>query len=396
MKQAHFLRLSVLSLALLAAPASAREINEEFSRTFEVSPGARLRLEHGDGDVEIRPWERPQIEVHVLYRADITVLGLGRDDADFEVEFDQSGSTVTVIGRETGRSGFTIGFRSSRQYDYLYTISAPPWIDLEFTGDDGDVSVVDWAGEVDIRLDDGDVNLDGLDSPRVAIEIEDGDVSAERLTGELFVRADDGNVYLSDSDLSWGPLPAPGRRSPRRELLRGHRRSRRRRVGEDAATRGRGDRYPHPGRRYRTESRRRLRGADRCGVGRWRCRDRSSSGGGSRLRDPHREWSDRHRWTESRRCQRGAPESLGRARRRFRSAQGSHPGRQCPPPRPLDLRRSPRHRWAVAARIRPRPSRACVRGLSDRAVSRCGPRCVASPPRRRLEERFPGLRWVGG
>lgn len=204
MRHALRFKIATLILTMSVAPAMAKDIDQTFEKTFDVEKGDRLFLQHGDGDVVVNPWDRAQIEVHVRYRAEIKVLGLGRDDADFVVDFEQSGGVIRVVGRETGRSGFTIGFRSSHQFEYLYTVNAPPWIELELNGDDGDVSISDWAADIDVTLDDGDVTLKRLTSARVAIEIEDGDVHAEQLVGELFVRSDDGDVYLADSQLTWG------------------------------------------------------------------------------------------------------------------------------------------------------------------------------------------------
>ncbi|MDX1385590.1 MAG: hypothetical protein R3190_18200, partial [Thermoanaerobaculia bacterium] len=117
-------RVAVLAaLLILAAPAAfAKVVERDFHRTFEVGAGDRLHLVHGDGDVTIEPWDRPELDVVVRFRAEFTRVGIG-GETDFEVDFRQSGSTVHVVGREKGWS--TVGLFYSRDLEYVYVVRAP-------------------------------------------------------------------------------------------------------------------------------------------------------------------------------------------------------------------------------------------------------------------------------
>lgn len=197
----HASRVTALvAVLILAAPmAFAKEIERDFHRSFEVGRGDRLHLAHGDGDVVIEPWERDVLDVEVRFHAEYTRIGLG-GEVDFDVDFRQSGSTVHVVGRESGWA--SIGFFRYLEHEYCYTVRAPSYLLLDLTGDDGDVEIRDWEGDVAIHVEDGDVDLAGIRSARVELRIDDGDVMIEGLEGRLTVEGEDGELRLSDCSLT--------------------------------------------------------------------------------------------------------------------------------------------------------------------------------------------------
>jgi hypothetical protein len=58
-----------LAASWLARPLAAEDIGRNYHETFEVERGMKLALEHGDGDVEIAPWDEDTLEVDLRYRA---------------------------------------------------------------------------------------------------------------------------------------------------------------------------------------------------------------------------------------------------------------------------------------------------------------------------------------
>jgi len=186
-----FAVLAVMS----AAVAGAEEINREFHERFDVHAGMRLRLEHGDGDVNITPWIQDTLAVDVRYRAKASGIGWNKS-TDFEVEFRQDGDTIYVIGKEPKH--VTVGISAFREYEYLYSIKAPSYLELDLFGDDGDVEIEDWRGAVEMELEDGDVRLTAIEAPRTEIILEDGDLEIDGFKGELLVEAEDGDVDIFD------------------------------------------------------------------------------------------------------------------------------------------------------------------------------------------------------
>lgn len=199
-KLSSFIILSIFIFSITIGPASAKDINKDFHQSFDVKEGDSLRLRHGDGNVKLIPWDKDIIDVKVRYRADIDAVGirLGSKD-DFQVEFRQTGNTVYVTGKETSRG--TIGFYNKKQYEYVYEIHSPDYIQLDLDGDDGNVDIQDWAGEIDCLIDDGDITLQNISGEKTVIRAEDGDIEINELSGDLTLEVDDGDVYLTDCDM---------------------------------------------------------------------------------------------------------------------------------------------------------------------------------------------------
>ncbi len=192
--------VSCLSVVAVCSVASAREIDKDFHKTFDVSEGVVLRLDYDDGDVTITPWDQDVIDVVVRYHADVKAIGFG-SHPDFDVEFRQTDDRVTVRGIEGSSSGVYF-FRSMREYEYTYTIKAPSYVILDLTGDDGDLELSGWRADIECRVDDGDVQFTDVVNGNTEIWIEDGDVRLAQLSGDLVVRGDDGDVTVTNSTLS--------------------------------------------------------------------------------------------------------------------------------------------------------------------------------------------------
>jgi DUF4097 and DUF4098 domain-containing protein YvlB len=181
---------ALLALAV-AAPALAEKIEKDFRESFDVAPGHRLDLRHGDGDVTITPWDKDVLDIEVRYRAQHTGFST---KSSFEVEFRQSGDNVVVQEKE----GVQVSVGFLRTYEHQYTIRAPRYLALELKGDDGDVEIEGFEGGLEARIEDGDMTLRGLRG-RTVVELEDGDVEIEDLDGDLTLTAEDGDVRIADS-----------------------------------------------------------------------------------------------------------------------------------------------------------------------------------------------------
>lgn len=191
---------AILAICLgVPDPASATRVDREFHETFDVARGAKLELIHGDGDVTIETWDKDVIEISVRYHAEVKGKGWS-NEPDFEVDFEQSGNTVRVQGRETGHKG--IGFFFSREHEYVYEIQAPDYVVLDTDGDDGDVEITGWRADIECNLDDGDLVLTDVRSEVTTISVEDGDVEIDGFTGQLDIKLDDGDIDISDCESS--------------------------------------------------------------------------------------------------------------------------------------------------------------------------------------------------
>lgn len=169
-------------------------IEKELGESFEVEPGAVLRLAHGDGTVAIRGWEHPKVQVVVRYRAEVETTKPDRL-RDFEVEFEQRGREVLVAGREPNVMGS--GTTRLRVHEYRYTVLAPPWVALDLDGKDGGVSLENWSAPVELRSEDGSFLIDGLEAPSLSYRGEDGTLKLSRIrVPSVSVEFQDGSLDL--------------------------------------------------------------------------------------------------------------------------------------------------------------------------------------------------------
>ena len=195
---------SLLTLAATAGSLGAEEINREFHQAFDVEPGMILKLKHGDGDVTITPWEQSSLDVQVRYRAKTNTAVGWSSKVDLDVDFSQEGNTIYVVGKEP--SMVSLGISSFREFEYTYTIQAPSYLQLDLVGEDGDVAIEKWTGELQVNLEDGDVRLTSIRAPRTEILLEDGDLEISGLEGELLVVAEDGDLEIFDCKTAHGKI----------------------------------------------------------------------------------------------------------------------------------------------------------------------------------------------
>ena len=177
----------------------AKEIKKDFHKSFDVEEGFTLKLESGDGNVTITPWDKDVLDVEVHYRADYTSYRLGGDD-QFNVDFKEQDKTIQIIGRE--RSHTFIGIHIREQYEYVYKIKAPAYLIVDIIGEDGNITIQNWNGKIKCTIDDGDINLSNIDNKRTDLRTVDGGFIIENLKSDLYIKTDDGDVELTNCEVS--------------------------------------------------------------------------------------------------------------------------------------------------------------------------------------------------
>ncbi len=172
----------------------AKTIDKKISKSFDVEPGMRLLLKHGDGNVSITPWEKNELDIQVVYRA--TFSGFGRmEPDDFTVEFEQRRDQITVTGHEPN----VIGFGNHRIKEYSYTIKAPVYLELEIKGIDGNVDIEDWQEKLTLSTIDGNISVNGVLADNVIAESVDGNLELLGIEAELRAETIDGRIMIENS-----------------------------------------------------------------------------------------------------------------------------------------------------------------------------------------------------
>ncbi len=144
---------------------------DEWSKHFQISGRADLRVNANDGSVTIRTWDRKEIEARVT-----TVQW--RIPSDVEVIDHQNGDRVDLELRMP-RHNFMINFgRRSIQLE----LRVPRELRSDIHTGDGSIVVEDLHGETRLSTGDG----------RIEAEVNNG----SRMTSEWNVRTGDGHVTL--------------------------------------------------------------------------------------------------------------------------------------------------------------------------------------------------------
>ena len=176
------LTLPAALIALLAAPgcieidgADLNKYVERDEKHFAVSGRPDVALATFDGSIEIRPWDKADVQVVVEKR------GRDKDDvAAIEVKAEQHGDrievTVTEPKRDHGGFNFHINNRSAK-----LIVSVPESSDVSAKSGDGSIDIERVAGHVQLRSGDGSIRGRMLGGD---VEANTGDGSI-RLDGKL-------------------------------------------------------------------------------------------------------------------------------------------------------------------------------------------------------------------
>jgi DUF4097 and DUF4098 domain-containing protein YvlB len=189
------LALPAVLAALIAAPGCVDIIGADLNRYverdekhFTVSGTPDVTLTTFDGSIEIRPWDRTDVEVVIEKR--------GRDKNDvaaIDVKVEQHGNRIEVsVVQPKGNHGFGMVFhnRSAK-----LIVSVPATSDIVAKSGDGSIDIERIVGHPQLRSGDGSIRGRMLGGD-VEANTGDGSIKLDgKLTG-LRVRTGDGSVTI--------------------------------------------------------------------------------------------------------------------------------------------------------------------------------------------------------
>ncbi|MBD3384349.1 hypothetical protein GF407_05405 [candidate division KSB1 bacterium] len=185
--------LGCVFLMFLAQSFQARVINKHVHKRFPVNESTTLFLQHGNASVNIIPWEKNSIDIHVRYRSCSLFPDAGNIN-DLAVEFTSTRQKISVIGKLQNNS--SPDYLPLIKFDCEYTVYAPAWIKLCLSGGDGNVHVKDWEAEIAYILEDEEIGIDQCDE-RTKLFISRGELRIDGLYGYLLVESANGSIVLS-------------------------------------------------------------------------------------------------------------------------------------------------------------------------------------------------------
>jgi hypothetical protein len=186
----------VLALALLiACPACVDIVGanidnryvERDEKRFSVSGKPEIALSTFDGSIEIRPWDRNEVEVIVEKRgADKNAT------AEIDVSATQSGNRINVEAKTDRRhTGIRIGHAPSAKL----IVSLPASSDVVARSGDGSIDVERLSGHLELRSGDGSIRARDL-AGDVTVDTGDGSIAIEGRFTVLSAHSGDGSVRV--------------------------------------------------------------------------------------------------------------------------------------------------------------------------------------------------------
>jgi len=207
------LALPAALAALLVAPgcvdivgADLNKYVERDEKHFAVSGKPEVALATFDGSIEIRPWDKADVQVVIEKR------GRDHDDvAAIEVKAEQQGSRIEISVTEPRRDhgGFNLHF-NNRSAKLI--VSVPASADVTAKSGDGSIDIERVTGHVQLRSGDGSIRgrmLGGdveantgdgsirLDGKLTSVRVHTGD-------GSVTIHADAGSSPAADWDIVTG------------------------------------------------------------------------------------------------------------------------------------------------------------------------------------------------
>jgi DUF4097 and DUF4098 domain-containing protein YvlB len=169
------LRCAIAAVAVVAAGcvdivgADLGRYVERDEKHFTVSGTPNVSLKTFDGAIEIRSWDKPEVQVTIEKR------GRSKSATDsIEIRADQQGDRITVEARIADSHG--IHFNDSRSAKLIVSMPA--------------------KAELSAGSGDGSIELDGI-TGRIQLRSGDGSIRARSTGGDVDVHTGDGSVTLS-------------------------------------------------------------------------------------------------------------------------------------------------------------------------------------------------------
>jgi DUF4097 and DUF4098 domain-containing protein YvlB len=182
-----FLAGTILTLMTMAATAATPARADDWSKSYQISGRADLRVSTDDGDVTIIGSNQKQIDAHV------TTQGYKIGSSDVRIEESQNGDHV-VISVKMPHFGFS--FFGGRHKSVKVELRVPRDLDVDVETSDGNVVAQNLSGHVHFSTGDGDITATETHGD-IRLHTGDGRIEGAGFDGALDANTGDGNMRIA-------------------------------------------------------------------------------------------------------------------------------------------------------------------------------------------------------
>jgi hypothetical protein len=174
---------------IVGARADNKYVEREEKR-FTVGAKPEVAVSTFDGAIEIRPWDKPEVEVIIEKRgADKNAI------SEIEVLSSQDGNRVNVEVKSSRSSGRHISIHIGSSPSAKLIVSLPASSDVVAKSGDGSIDIERVTGKVELRSGDGSIHARDL-AGDVAVNTGDGSITLDGTFAGLRARSGDGSVKV--------------------------------------------------------------------------------------------------------------------------------------------------------------------------------------------------------
>ena len=145
------------ALLVAAAPAFAAKLTETIDKTFDVRPGAEVKLTNVNGSITVTSWDQPRVRVI----AEKIVKG-DKDDAqeamrELKVEFRQTGGGLVITTKYPDLDSSILDWLTGDHVNanVRYELTVPRTMDLDLSDTNGSIRVTDVSGRLELDTTNG-------------------------------------------------------------------------------------------------------------------------------------------------------------------------------------------------------------------------------------------------
>lgn len=172
--------------------------NQEFNldETFTLKSNGTLHMNTDDADIKITGSNRSDVRVVIFRKMKSGGIRWGGDEKDINVDvYSRDGDLYINDRPSNGVSWAIMGYSYE---EYRINIEAPLATHLDIEGDDDDYRVRNIHGSIDMRVDDGDIELLDCRGSEFEFRVDDGDLVMDGGKGKLYADIEDGDLEITN------------------------------------------------------------------------------------------------------------------------------------------------------------------------------------------------------